>query len=39
MNSEYGKTLVEVAVKIVKEIEDFQKEDRKKILRIAMTLL
>jgi len=39
MNEEYGKRMVEEAVKIVKQIEDFQKEDRKKILKIALTLI
>jgi len=39
MNEEYSKKLVEEAIKIVRELQDYQKEDKKKILRIATTLL
>jgi len=39
MNEEYSKRLAEEAIKIVKQIEDFQKEDKKRILRIAATLI
>jgi len=39
MNEEYSKKLVEEAIKIVQLIKDYQKEDRKRILKIATTLL